>query len=146
MSVDINWATLLDTVPEAVERTLIPPDRYSTRVVKSEAGTSAAGNPKIELTMEVDEGPHIGQWVWGRINFATSSPKSMAVTVKHLAEFGITREWLAQNSPTMAQIATKLDGKRISVSVKHREYEGKTYYDVSGYQRIDDPAASMAVF
>ena len=140
-SVEIDWESMLETLPEeAPTRELIPPGQYTVKVEKAEPGFAKSGNAKIELTLTVDEGEYKGRTVWGRINFATNSPNSMAITVDQLAQFGITRKWLALNSPTTDQIARKLVGERVTVKVSHREWENEQYYDVKGYKAVTAPA------
>lgn len=137
MTIDINWTDLLETLPdEPSSRELIPADTYVVKVDKAEANIAKSGNAKIDLTFVVDEGKYKGKKVWGRINFATNSPQSMAITVEQLGQFGITRQWLSQNSPTTEQIARKLTGETIKIKVAHREYEGTMYYDVKGYTAV----------
>lgn len=137
MSVEIDWAKMIDSLPEeTATRDLIPPDTYVARVTKAEAGLSKSGNAKIEMTFAVDEGEYKGRVFWGRINFATNNQTSMAITVEQLAAFGITRQWLAQNNPTNDQIARKLVGEVVQVKVSHREWEGSQYYDVKGYRAV----------
>lgn len=141
MTVQIDWENLLETVPEeAPKRELIPADTYVVKVSEASAVLSKAGNAMINLTLIVDEGEYKGKTVWGRINFATQSPNSMAITVDQLAQFGITRKWLSLNSPSTEQIARKLVGEKISVKVAHREYEGKQYYDVRGFKAVESPS------
>ena len=138
MTVEIDWASLIDSLPEegTALRDLIPPGTYTAKVEKAEAGFAKSGNAKIELTFAVDEGQYKGKKVWSRINFATNSPNSMAITVEQLAQFGITRQWLSTNSPTTEQIARRLTGERIKIKVAHREWEGTQYYDVKGYSAV----------
>jgi len=136
ISTEIDWANLIESMPEAsAPREIVPVGTYTVKVTKAEAGLAKSGNAKVELTMAItDEGPVKGRNLWSRINFATNSPTSMAITVEQLAEFGITRQWLATNSPTVDQIAKKLEGEVIAVRVGHREWEGKTYTDIKGYK------------
>lgn len=143
-TITLDWENLLQDIPEDAATTLdlIPPDTYVCVVDKAEAGLTKTGNPKIDLTLKVAEGDFKSRVVWGRVNFATNSPASMAITVSQLAEFGVTRQWLATNNPSTAQIASKLVGKPISVQVSHREYEGKQYYDVKRYKKAETPAGS----
>lgn len=140
MSVEINWTKILDETPDTpVARDLIPPDVYVCTVEKAEAGLSKTGNSKIELTFVVDDPdkPDFkGRKVWGRINFATNSPQSMAISIQQLAEFGITRKWLAEQEPSQDQIARKLTGEKVKVKVAHREWEGQQYYDIRGYSAV----------
>lgn len=137
-TIDINWTDMIESLPEeAPTQDLIPPDTYVTKVEKAESGMSKSNNPKIELTLVVDEGKYKGRKVWGRINFATDKPASMAITVEQLAQFGVTRQWLSNNNPSTDQIARKLTGEKIQVKVSHREWEGKTYYDVKGYKAVE---------
>src|SRR6188472_1546170 len=111
VSVNYNWENLLTDLPEVSASTdLIPPDTYTVKVSKAEASLSKTGNPKVELTFDVVEGPHTNRKVWGRVNFAQNSKESMAITVAQLAEFGISRQWLATHNPSTAQIAAKMVG------------------------------------
>lgn len=138
MSVSIDWADLIENLPETTPtRDLIPPDTYIVKVTKAEANLAKSGNGKIDLTMVVDEGQYRGRTVWGRINFATNSAVSMAITVEQLAQFGVTRTWLATNSPSNAQIAARLVNQRVQIKVTHREWEGTQYYDVKGFKAVE---------
>lgn len=138
LNVNFDWENILTDLPEVSASTdLIPPDTYTVTVEKAEASLSKTGNPKVELTFKVTEGPHANRRVWGRVNFAQHSKDSMAITVAQLAEFGISRQWLATNNPTTAQIASKMVGATITLKVGHREWEGKTYYDVRNYKRAE---------
>jgi hypothetical protein len=137
MSVEIDWEKMLPTIPdEPIQRDLIPPDTYVAKVDQAKADVAKSGNGKIEMTFVVEEGEFKGKKFWGRINFAANSQQSMAITIEQLAQFGITRQWLAQHNPTNAQIALKLIGEKVSVKVGHREWEGKQYYDVKGYAAV----------
>ena len=146
VSVNFDWENLLTDLPEVSASTdLIPPDTYTVTVEKAEAGLSKTGNSKIELTFKVTEGPHENRRVWGRVNFAQNSKDSMAITVSQLAEFGISRQWLATHNPNTAQIAGKMVGAVITLKVGHREYEGKTYYDVRNYKRAEGAGGTSGV-
>ena len=57
MTIDINWTDLLETLPdEAPTRELIPPDTYTVKVDKAEAGLVQGGNGMINLTLKVYRG------------------------------------------------------------------------------------------
>ena len=136
-NVNIDWEGLLDEIEEGegvFDNDLLPPGTYPVRVIKAEKGLSKNGNEKIEMTFEVTEDPGKGKWIWDRVNFAVNSKKSMAITINQLGTLGVSRNWLAANSPSVEQIAAKLVGREISVKIGHRTYEGETYYDVKGYE------------
>jgi hypothetical protein len=137
MSINLDWENILEDLPEtAPSRDPLPPGPYTVRVESADAGVSKTGNNKVELTFVVEDGPHKGRKVWGRINFAKSSPDSMAITVEQLAQFGITRKWLAANNPTTEQIARKLMGETVEIATAQREYNGKVYADIRGYKAL----------
>lgn len=137
-NIDIDWEGLLDEIEEGdgvFDTDLLPPGTYPVRIVKAEKTLAkTSGNEMINMTMEVTEDPGKGKWIWDRVNFAVNSKKSMAITINQLGLLGISRNWLAANSPTVEQIAAKLVGREVVVKIGHREYEGTTYYDVKGYE------------
>jgi len=90
----------------------------------------------LEVTFKITEDPdHDGEFenrrVWTNIVFAVSNPRAMALTIKRLNALGISREWLANNRPSQAQIARKITGAEAIIAVGQREWESKVRNEVN---------------
>jgi hypothetical protein len=135
----LDWDSILDEtadieVSDSFEP--LPIGDYSAIVLEVEPKTASTGNEMLAVTFKITEDPdHDGEFenrrVWTNIVFAVSNPRAMALTIKRLNALGISREWLANNRPSQAQIARKITGAEAIIAVGQREWESKVRNEVN---------------
>ena len=121
-------------VEENTDFPLLPQGLYSCRVSNVEDGYSQAGDPMIKVTLEVISGEYVGRLAFDRILFPKKGSKAEKI-------LGRSKHFLHSiDEPYEGAFVIDSDnwiGKKCDVFILHREYEGKTYANVRGYDPID---------
>lgn len=111
---------------------LVAKGDYEVTVHNYEMGVSAAGNNKIDVDYEIRSDvnqPHQGQKIQYDTFTITDKAKWRLQSIAKAAQFpdGMSfssyKEW-----------ADTLIGKHLVITVGHREYNGKTYPEVTGFK------------
>jgi hypothetical protein len=127
---DKSWDELISDAGD--EFNLLPEGDYQATIREAVATVSKnSGNQMIECTVKVSEGPHSGKSI-GKVFVSKPGPGTKPEKLegaarmffRHLKAVGITTDTLKTHNPTMAQIAAVMQGKAISVKVKHESYNG----------------------
>jgi len=144
----MKFDTDMTGIDEGRDFQLLPPGMYTCEVVNVEDGYSKAGDPMIKVTLEVAYGEYAGRLVFDRILF----PKVGSPAEKIL---GRSKHFLhVIGEPYEDKFEVDSDnwvGKKCGVLVMHREYEGKMYANVRGYDffepadQLDERTDSEAV-
>jgi hypothetical protein len=127
---DKSWDELISDAGE--EFNLLPEGDYQAIIRATEASVSKnSGNQMINCTIKIAEGPHSGKSI-GTVYVSKPGPGTKPEKLegaarmffRHLKAVGITTDTLKAHNPTMAQIAAVMQGKAVSVKVKHDSYNG----------------------
>jgi hypothetical protein len=112
----------------------LPVGDYDVEVTKSEAVTSSTGKPMVKVTMKVVTGPYERRPVSNQFVLSTDNPMAMAIFFRHMKAFGLTEEWFASLgvAGSLEPVATALVGRRVRITVGHREWQGETRNEVKG--------------
>jgi hypothetical protein len=127
---DKSWDELIADAGD--EFNLLPEGDYQATIKDAVATVSKnSGNQMIECTVKVSEGPHHGKSV-GKVFVSKPGPGTKPEKLegaarmffRHLKSVGITTDTLKAHNPTMAQIAAVMQGRPVSIRVKHESYNG----------------------
>lgn len=127
---DKSWDELINDAGE--EFNLLPEGDYQAIIRTAEASVSKnSGNQMINCMIKIAEGPHSGKSI-GTVYVSKPGPGTKPEKLegaarmffRHLKAVGITTDTLKTHNPTMAQIAAVMEGKAVSVKVKHDSYNG----------------------
>jgi hypothetical protein len=125
---DKSWDELISDAGE--EFNLLPEGDYQATIREAVSDVSKnSGNQMITCTVKVSEGPHAGKAV-GPVYVSKPGPGTKPEKLegaarmffRHLKAVGITTDTLKAHNPTMAQIAAVMQGKPVSIKVKHESY------------------------
>lgn len=147
---DKTWDDILETAGEDFD--ILPEGNYAGVIQAATAGTSKGGNDMISCTVKVSEGPHSGKSV-KTVYVSKPGPGTLPekwdgavnMFMRHLAGVGISFDTVKAHKPTMEQIARVMQGKRVSLVVKHEEYpKGSGQYQASHNGPLRPPAEGAA--
>lgn len=114
----------------------IPAGPYEVVVQEADKQTAkSSGNDMIKVRLQVTNGPYANRVLFGYIVFSTGNPKAMRITLDKLGAFGVSRELIATQKPSVAQIAELLVGQRAIARVGIQdsgEYKGSN--EVKGFK------------
>lgn len=111
-------------------KTRVPDGWYDIEVKSTTVGMTSKGDPKVGARMVVENGPYAGGSIFKDFIISKDNTTSQKILVEHLGALGITRDYLIQHRPTDEQLAELLKGRRASVLLATREWNGKEYDDV----------------
>lgn len=153
---ELNWDDVLGGV-EAEEKEnpdkpksdfeALPKGPYEVVVQEAEKLTSGAGNDMIKVRVQVTGGPYANRVLFSYIVF-TDNPKGNRVSLEKLAAFGITREVIATQRPSLPEIASLLEGRKaIAVVGIQADGQYKGSNEVKGFkplEGVEQPAPQAA--
>ena len=115
---DETWDEFISEAKDVF--TLLPEDEYDFIITKAEGKVSKSGNPMIVVSSKVASGPHAGKAIkdFYVLRMATS-PTWIKKFVQHMQAVGIDMSLLAQQKPTMQQIAKTMECKAFRGKVRH---------------------------
>lgn len=131
---DLNWDSILKEQAEESAGTVLPEGEYDIKVVSSEATKASTGSPMIKLTCDVTSGPFATKRLWTNIVLKSDSPGAMRMSLKKLAGLGLSREWLAENNPSVDMIASALSGKTATAKVIQRTWNDQQRNDIDMFR------------
>lgn len=149
MSDDLNWDDVLGEVETYEEENkdelknensfeAIPKGNYNVVVSDTLSKPSSTGKEMIKLDLQVTDGPYVNRRLFNYIVFSPENPKAMRLTLTRLAAFGVTREFIASNRPSVSQIADLLVGRKAVAVVGIQaagEYKGSN--EVKSFRAIE---------
>lgn len=122
----INWAELQG---QAADFKVLPPNDYPVIITKAEAVKAQTGKDMIKVTMKVEGGPHDGRAVYNNFVLSPENPNALGMFFKQMALFGMDASYFAQN-PSLELVAEHLVGKRCTVAIKTRVWQGSEQSNV----------------
>lgn len=154
MSDALNWDDVLGAV-DADEKEnpstsndfdALPTGPYNVVVQEADKQLSSTGKDMIKIRVQVTDGPYANRVLFNYIVFSQDNPKAMRMTLERLAAFGLTREVIAANRPSISQIADMLVGLKAIARVdiqKSGDYAGRN--EIKGFKPLDGaPAPTVA--
>jgi hypothetical protein len=156
---ELNWDDVLGGV-EAVEDQrkkegktddfeTIPKGPYPVVVQEAEKQTSTTGKDMIKAKVQITEGPYVNRTLFNYFVFGKKEDTTLnRITLNNLAAFGINREFIATNRPSIAAMAEALVGLKAMATIGIQdkgEYKGRN--EVKGFKPIDgavQPAPQVA--
>jgi hypothetical protein len=125
----MDWNQILKDTEEGSKP--IPEGEYDVRIRDANTKTASTGSEMIVVSVVIESGPHAGRVIITNFVFAVANPTAMKMLLRRLTAFGITSEWLAENNPTIAQIAQALVGRTAVAQVNIREWNKELRNDVN---------------
>lgn len=109
---------------------------FQGRIVGAEARISTSGNEMINLTLQIEGGPHHGFTTTDRL---VMSPKTMVMFFERIAIMGLKGDWFdpadGKPVPTLEATAQELIGRPVGFTlVKGKEFRGRVKEEVSYYR------------
>ena len=146
---DLNWDDVLGSV-EAEEKEnpsssgdfeALPKGPYEVVVQEAEKQTAKSGNDMIKTRVQVSSGPYANRILFSYIVFSQGNPKAMRMTLERLAAFGLTREFIATQKPSIPQIAELLVGRKATAVVdiqKEGDFAGRN--EIKSFRPLEGAA------
>lgn len=146
MSDSLNWDDVLGAVdadekenpPTANDFEALPTGPYNVVVQEADKQVASTGKDMIKLRVQVTDGPYANRVLFNYIVFSQDNPKAMRMTLERLAAFGLTREVIAANRPSISQIADMLVGRKAVARVdvqKSGDYAGRN--EIKGFKALE---------
>lgn len=120
----------------------LPKGPYNVVVQEADKLVSGNGNDMIKTRVQVTDGPYANRVLYSYIVFVTDNLTAMRLTLDRLAAFGITRELIAKQNPSLPAIAEMLVGLRAIALVdiqSQGEYKGRN--EIRGFRALEDGTA-----
>ena len=135
----MTFKTNMTGVDEGKSFPLLPMGVYTVEVMLAEESESQAGDPMVKVTLEVTDGEYTGRLAFDRLLFPKPGSKAEKIKGRSMHFLHVIGE------PYEGEFEVTCDnwvGKKCSIFVTHREYEGKTYANVRDYDSIDPKDAA----
>lgn len=81
----LNGTFDASNVEPAQARDIVPPGKYVAQIIASEMKDTAAGGQMLELTLEIQDGPHARRKLWDNLNLVNSSQKAVEIAQRTLS-------------------------------------------------------------
>ena len=132
-------------VEPATSREIVPPGKYVAQIVSSEMKDTSTGGQMLELTLEIQDGPHARRKLWDNLNLVNANPKATEIAQRTLSAIchAIGRMQVNDSEelhfrPLMITVGVKLAG-----TVEKSGYTHKTdKNEVTGYAAANGATAS----
>lgn len=157
---ELNWDDVLGGIDAAEEEAkkegksksdfdALPAGPYQVVVQEADKMVASTGKDMIRVRVQVTEGPYVNRILFNYFVFGKKEDTTLnRITLDNLAAFGVTREFIATQRPSIAEIAEALIGRSAvaTVGIQDKgEYKGnneiKRFKALSGGQQ---PAPQVA--
>lgn len=108
----------------------IPEGQYLVKVLSERDKTDSYSRTKLELTLEVQEGPFRGRRIWDNMPMSGFSPKVVDISTRRLRDLFRCLGLPADGDMDTAELVNGLALARVVHSVG----ESKVFVNVSGYE------------
>lgn len=124
----------------------LPKGPYQVVVQEAEKTVASTGKDMIKAKVQVTEGPYVNRTLFNYFVFGTKEDVTLnKITLNNLAAFGVTREYIGTQKPSIAEIAETLVGQKAiaTVGVQEKgEYKGRN--EIKGFKPLAGGAAAPA--
>lgn len=107
----------------------LPEGQYDVEVGSAEHKPSSTGKDMWVVVFRVLVGPHAGRTVYNNFTLSPGNANALRFFFTHMNVLGLGQQFFAAN-PSPDQVANALVGKRCSIKVKQRLYNGAMVNDV----------------
>jgi hypothetical protein len=147
---DLNWDDVLGTVEKDEAENpssgggdfeALPKGPYEVVVQEADKQVASTGKDMIKVRVQVVSGPYANRVLFNYIVFSQDNPKAMRLTLERLAAFGLTREFIATQKPSIPQIAELLVGRKATAVVGIQEkgdYAGRN--EIKAFRPLEGAA------
>ena len=145
----VSWQNLLDEASAAGGGSFepLPNGDYTVNIVESSHTTTQAGKLMFKVKMKVEGGPHDGRFVWNQFVVSPENANALSIFFSQMKTLGLDAEFFA-GQPSEDAIASALQGKRCTVVLDQREWQGQMRNNVKTLKpavgAAPAPAASAA--
>jgi hypothetical protein len=141
----VNFAELYGEQDDsAVSYDPLPVGPYLVEVMESTATVSSTGKPMIKATLKVVEGPYANRRLWTQFVVSSENKTALAIFFRQMDAFGLGRDYM-MTSPTEADVARALMGRRAVADVVVRVYQNQERNDVKNIRKAAGvPGAAAA--
>lgn len=123
----IPWSELQEQA--AIAFSALPAGEYGVVVTEATAVESKNGKPMIKVKLRVQDGAHAGRVVFNNFVVSTDNPTALGFFFRNMKAFGLDATYFAGN-PTMPEIADRLLGIPVIVTLGVRTYQGEEQNEV----------------
>lgn len=110
---------------------LIPEDWYDVVFVKATATESNNGKPMIKAMCKIENGPRKGSSLFTQFTVSAESQGALRIFFQQMTVFGMDGAFWSKN-PELEEVADRIAGKRASVQVEHRPWQGVDRESIKG--------------
>lgn len=107
----------------------LPKGPYNVVVQEADKQIASTGKDMIKAKVRVTEGPYVNRTLFNYFVFGAKTDATLnKITLNDLAAFGVTREYIAKQKPSIAEIAESLVGRTATAVVgvqENGEYKGR---------------------
>lgn len=107
----------------------LPKGPYPVVVQEADKQTASTGKDMIKVRVQVTEGPYANRVLFSYLVFGSKTDVTLnRITLDKLAAFGVTRDFIATQKPSIAEIAAALVGRTAIATVdiqKDGDYAGR---------------------
>jgi Protein of unknown function (DUF669) len=118
----------------------LPIGEYSVVIDEATHSQTQSGKLMFKAKMKVEGGPHDGRIVWTNFTVSPESPTALSIFFQQMRTLGLDSNFFAAQ-PSEDIIASNLTGKRCTVVLSQREWNGQMRNDVKSIK----PALGGAV-
>lgn len=140
MSIDFNQ---LIKQADAAGFTLLPDGDYDVVVEKSESKPAQSGKPMIRITYVVEHGPHAKRKLFNNHVLSTDNDNALRFFFEAMTAYGLGRDYWTQPGASLDAAAPALVGRRVRVTVGHKEYPANSGQERNEVTKVM-PAAGAA--
>lgn len=125
MTQSYNFAQLQEEAKaEGFSNELIPDGTYTMEAVNVNVSSSQGGKDQIGVRWKILEGPSAGESGWDNQTISPENGKAMGFFFRFCAQFGMDATFFQrQPQPTLAEIATIIEGTIATVKVGNRTWK-----------------------
>lgn len=135
----IDWATLRKEATTTLE------GDFAVVITDAKPGQSGNGKPMIKCTLTVEAGPYVGRKVYSNFTISPESQVALKMFFNAMTTLGLGEEFFA-GQPSVEAIAQALLGKRATVVLEGREWNGTMRENVKSWKAPEGgPVATVGV-
>ena len=143
----LNGTFDASSVEPATAREIVPPGKYVAQIVASEMKDTKAGGEMLELTLEIQDGPHARRKLWDSLNLVNSNQNAVEIAQRTLSAIcHATGRMQVSDSeelhfrPLLITVGVKLAGTTEKSGYQHNTDKN----EVVGYAAVAGAASGSA--
>lgn len=140
----ISWQNLMDEATAGGGSfEPLPIGDYNVVIDEASHTTTQSGKLMFKTKMKVEGGPHDGRFVWNQFVISPESPNALSIFFTQMKALGLDSAFFA-GQPNEDTIASTLRGRRCTVSLQQREWQGQVRNEVKKIVPASAGAAAAA--